>query len=90
MLLIALCSIVVVAELGAGEAATEYADLAASIETAERVCQDVRSLMVKAHSTLERVRDVCLLELTSIMMAGIIEALTPKEDGEDPLVAAVR
>jgi hypothetical protein len=29
-------------------------------------------------------------ELTSTMMVGIIEVLVLKEDGEDPLVAAVR
>jgi hypothetical protein len=46
--------------------------------------------MAKAHLTLERVRDVSTPESTSITMAGIIEALMPKEDGEDPLVAAVR
>jgi hypothetical protein len=85
-----ICFIVVAAELGAEEAAIEYADLDAGIKTAQRVCQDVRSLMVKAHSTLERVRDVSIPESTSIMMASIIEALTPKEDSEDPLVAAVR
>jgi hypothetical protein len=68
----------------------EYADLDASVETAERVCLDVRSLMAKAHSTLELVWDVSIPESTRITMAGIIEALTPKEDGEDPLVAVVR
>jgi hypothetical protein len=76
--------------LGAGEAATEYTDLDASVETVERVCPDLRSLMAKAHSTLECMWDVSIPESTRIMMAGIIEALTPKEDGEDPLVATVR
>jgi hypothetical protein len=39
---------------------------------------------------LERVRDVSIPELTSFTTAGIIEALALKNDGEDPLVAAVR
>jgi hypothetical protein len=76
--------------LGAREAATKYADLDSSVETAERVCQDVQSLMAKAHSMLECIRDVSIPESTSITTAGIIEALALKEDGEDPMVAAVR
>jgi hypothetical protein len=46
--------------------------------------------MVKAHLMLERMRDVSIPDSTRIMMVGIIEALMPKEDGEDPLVAMVR
>jgi hypothetical protein len=38
---------------------------------------------------LERVRDVSAPELTSTTMAGILEALALKEDGEDPLVVTV-
>jgi hypothetical protein len=68
----------------------EYADLDASVETAEHVCQDVRILLAKAHSMLERVHDVSIPEPMSITTAGIIEALAPKKDDEDPLVAAVR
>jgi hypothetical protein len=75
--------------LSAGKTAAEYADLDASVETTERVCQEVQSFLVKAHSTLERVWDVSIPDLTSIMMTSIIEALTPKENGEDPLVAVV-
>jgi hypothetical protein len=56
----------------------------------ERVCPEVRGLLAKAHSTLERVRDVSIPESTSVMTTGIIEALALKEGGEDPLVAAVR
>jgi hypothetical protein len=68
----------------------EPAGLDASIETAEHVCQEVQSLLVKVHSTLERVRDVSAPESTSTTMAGILEALALKEGGKDVLVAAVR
>jgi hypothetical protein len=64
--------------------------LDASVEAVERVCQEVRSLLAKVHSMLERVRDVSAPELTSTIMTGILEALVLKEDGEDPLVAAMR
>jgi hypothetical protein len=63
--------------------------LGASVKTIERVCQDVRSLLVKIHSTLERVRDVSAPESMSTTMEGILEALALKEDGKDPLVDAV-
>jgi hypothetical protein len=63
--------------------------LDANIETPERVSQEVQGLLAKAHSTLERVQDVSIKESTSVTTAGIIEALAPKEGGEDPLVAAV-
>jgi hypothetical protein len=46
--------------------------------------------LAKVQSTLERVRDVSIPESTSNTMASILEALAMKEDGEDPLVAAVR
>jgi hypothetical protein len=52
------CSPAVATELGAGKTTTECVGLGASIEAAERVYQDVRSLLAKMHSTLERVRDV--------------------------------
>jgi hypothetical protein len=41
------------------------------------------------HSMLECVQDVSAPESTSTTMTGILEALALKEDGEDPLVAAV-
>jgi hypothetical protein len=41
------------------------------------------------HSMLECVQDVSAPESMSTMMTGILEALALKEDGEDPLVAAV-
>jgi hypothetical protein len=79
----------VATELGTGEKTTELARLDASIETTEHVCQEVRSLLAKVHSTLERVRDVSALESTRTTMTGILEALVLREGGEDPLVAAV-
>jgi hypothetical protein len=45
--------------------------------------------MAKAHSMLECVRDVSIPESMNITTVGIIEGLMLKEDGEDPLVAAV-
>jgi hypothetical protein len=87
-LLIMFFSLVVAAELGAGEA-SDHADLDASVEATECVCQEVRNLLVKVHSTLERVRGVSVPESTSTMMASIIEALALKEEGEDPMVATV-
>jgi hypothetical protein len=50
----------------------------------------VSDLLAKVRSTLERVRDISVPESTSSNMDGILEALAVKEDGEDPLVAAVR
>jgi hypothetical protein len=50
----------------------------------------VRNLLAKVHSTLDRVRDVSAPESTSTTMAGVLEALALREDGEDPLIAAVR
>jgi hypothetical protein len=80
----------VAAELGTGETTTEPAGLDASVETTERVCQEVRSLLAKVHSTLERVCDVSAPESMSTTTADILEALALREGGEDPLVAAVR
>jgi hypothetical protein len=78
----------VAAELGAATT-TEPAGLESSVENAERVCQEVQDLLAKARSTLDRVRDIFAPESTSTTMAGVLEALSVKEDGEDPLVAAV-
>jgi hypothetical protein len=80
----------VVAELGTGEITIEPAGLDANIETAEHVCQEVRSLLEKMHSTLDRVCNVSAPESTSTTMAGVLEALALKEDGEDPLISVVR
>jgi hypothetical protein len=68
----------------------EPAGLESSVGSTERLCQEVNDLLAKVRPTLDRVRDVSAPESTSHTMAGILEALAVKEDGEDPLVAAVR
>jgi hypothetical protein len=68
----------------------EPAGLESSVGSAERLCQEVNNLLAKVQSTLDRVRDISAPESTSSTMAGILEALVVKEDGEDPLVAVVR
>jgi hypothetical protein len=77
------------AELDAG-AMKEPAGLESSVGSAERLCQEVSDLLAKVRPTLDRVRDVSIPESTSNTMAGILEALAVKADGEDPLVALVR
>jgi hypothetical protein len=49
----------------------------------------VQNLLTKVHSTLDRVRDISAPESTSTTMTGVLEALALREDGEDPLIAAV-
>jgi hypothetical protein len=39
---------------------------------------------------LDRVRDISTPESTSTTMTGVLGALALREDGEDPLIAAVR
>jgi hypothetical protein len=68
----------------------EPAGLESSVGSAERLCQEVRDLLAKVRSTLDRIRDVSIPGSTSNTMASILEALAVKTDGEDPLVAAVR
>jgi hypothetical protein len=68
----------------------EPAGLESSVGITERPCQEVRDLLAKVWSTLDRVCDVSIPDSTSNTMAGILEALAVKTDGEDPLVAAVR
>jgi hypothetical protein len=75
-------------ELDAG-AMKEPAGLESSVGSAERLCQEVRNLLAKVRSTLDRVRDMSIPDSTSNTTAGILEALAVKTDGEDPLVAAV-
>jgi hypothetical protein len=67
----------------------EPAGLETSVETVEHVCQEVRNLLAKVHSTLDRVHDVSAPESTSTTMADVLEALALREDGEDPLIVAV-
>jgi hypothetical protein len=69
---------------------TEPARLESSVGDAEHVCQEVRKLLTKVHSTLDRVRDISTPESMSSTMNGVLEALAVKKDGEDPLIAAVR
>jgi hypothetical protein len=68
----------------------EPAGLESSIGSTERLCQEVKDLLAKVRSTLGRVRDISTPKSTSNTMAGILEALVVKEDGEDPLVSVVR
>jgi hypothetical protein len=67
----------------------EPAGLESSVGITERLCQEVRNLLTRVRSTLDRVRDVSIPDSTSDTMACILEALAVKTDGEDPLVAAV-
>jgi hypothetical protein len=68
----------------------EPAGFESSVGSAERLCQEASDLLAKVRSTLDRVRDVSIPDSTRNTMAGILEALVVKADGEDPLVAAVR
>jgi hypothetical protein len=79
----------VVAELAAVAATMEPAGLDSSVGDAEHVCQEVRKLLMKVHSTLDRVRDISALESTCSTMNGVLEALAVKKDGEDPLIVVV-
>jgi hypothetical protein len=68
----------------------EPAGLESSGGNVERLCQEVRDLLARVRSTLDRVRDISTPESTSTTMAGVLEALAVKDNGEDPLVVAVR
>jgi hypothetical protein len=68
----------------------EPAGLESSVGLAERLSREVGNLLVRVRSTLVRVRDTSVPKSVSDTIAGIIEALAVKADGEDPLVAAVR
>jgi hypothetical protein len=68
----------------------EPAGLESSVGIAEQLCQEVCDLLAKVRPMLDRVHDVSISDSTSNTMAGILEALAVKADGEDPLVAAVR
>jgi hypothetical protein len=80
----------VAAELGAKATMSEPAGLESSVEDAGHVCQEVRNLLAKAQSTLDRVHDISAPESTSTTLTGILEALELREDGGDPLITAVR
>jgi hypothetical protein len=68
----------------------EHAGLESSGGTAERLSQEVSSFLAKVRSTLIRIRDTSIPDSVSDTMAGILEALTVKPDGKDPLVDVVR
>jgi hypothetical protein len=67
----------------------EPAGLESSVGSTERLCKEVGDLLAKVRSTLDRVHDISTPESSSNTMASILEALAVKEDGKDPLVAAV-
>jgi hypothetical protein len=58
----------------------EPAGLKSSVGNTECLCREVRDLLAKVWSTLDRVRDISAPESTSSTMAGILEALVVKED----------
>jgi hypothetical protein len=66
------------------------AGLESSVGTTERLSQEVCSFLAKVRSMLIRVQDTSIPDSISDTMAGILEALAVKPDGEDPLVAVVR
>jgi hypothetical protein len=68
----------------------EPAGLESSVGLAERLSREVGNLLARVRSTLVRVRDTSIPDSVSDTIAGIIEALAVKANGEDPLVAAVR
>jgi hypothetical protein len=84
------CLVVVAAELDAKSSAVlDGANLEVSIEATERVCLDVRSLLMKVQSMLECVRDMVVPDSMSTTIAGIVEPLAPKVDDKDPMNVAV-
>jgi hypothetical protein len=68
----------------------EPAGLESSAGLAERLSREVGNILARVRSTLVRVRDTSIPDSVSDTIAGIIDALAVKVDGEDPLVAAVR
>jgi hypothetical protein len=80
----------VAAELGAKAMTSEPAGLESSVEEAGHVCQEVRNLLAKAQSMLDRVRDISAPESMSTTLTGVLKALALREDGGDPLITVVR
>jgi hypothetical protein len=68
----------------------EPAGIEYSVGVVECLSREVANLLARVRSTLVRVRDTSVPNSTSDTMAGILEALAVKADGEDPLLAAVR
>jgi hypothetical protein len=81
--------LVAAAELDTG-AMKEPAGLESSVGIAERLSWEVGDLLARVWSMLVRVRDTSVPNSISDTIAGILEALAVKSDGEDPLVATVR
>jgi hypothetical protein len=67
----------------------EPAGLESSVGTAECLSREVSSFLAKVRSMLICVRDTSIPDSVNDTMAGILEALTVKPGGEDPLVAVV-
>jgi hypothetical protein len=65
------------------------AGIESSVGFAERLSREVVNLLARVRSTLVRVRDTSVPNSTSNTMAGILDAVAVKADGEDPLFAAV-
>jgi hypothetical protein len=68
----------------------EPAELESSVGLVERLSREVSNLLARVRSMLVRVRDTSVPDSTIDTIAGILEALAVKADGEDPLVAVVR
>jgi hypothetical protein len=66
------------------------AGIKSSVGFAERLSREVVNLLARVRSTLVRVRDTSVPDSTSDTMAGILDALAVKADGEDLLFATVR
>jgi hypothetical protein len=68
----------------------EPVGLESSVGLAKRLSREVGNLLARVRWMLVRVQDTSVPDSVSNTIAGIIEALAVKADGEDPLVAAVR
>jgi hypothetical protein len=66
------------------------AGIESGVSFTERLSREVVNLLARVRSTLVRIRDTSVPDLTSDTMAGILDALAVKADGKDPLFAAVR
>jgi hypothetical protein len=67
----------------------EPAGLKSSVGITECLSQEVGDLLARVRLTLVRVRDMSVPDSINDTIAGILEALVVKSNGEDPLVAVV-
>jgi hypothetical protein len=67
----------------------EPAGLESNVSLAECLSREVGNLLARVRSMLVRVWDTSVPDSISDTIAGILEALAVKADGEDPLVATV-